>query len=153
MKPLSNLPDDDHVMRYVAWTRLRKDGDDDRVLGFLPVAFQRRENEESLSLNWLEWFGGDRDSQIKASVIMFRKTIDVGTKSAFGVGNVRKIRDVCRAHNANVRIVYEPIDDNPAHVGIRRLPRDDLALLEALAADAFVDLVHNAAIPQADSAC
>ena len=68
-------------------------------------------------------------------------------------GNVRKIKEICRAHSISVRIVYEPKDDNSAHAGIRRLPRDDLALLEALAADAFVDLVHNAAIPQADLAC
>ena len=153
MKPLSNLPDDNHVMRYVAWGRLRKDGDDHRVLGFLPEAFRRRENEEFLSLNWLEWFGGEPESQIKASVLMFRETIDVGTKSAFGIGNVNKIKEVCRAYGASVRIVYEPESNNPAHAGIRRLPRDDFALLEALVADAFVDLVHNAAIPQATSAC
>ena len=140
-------------MRYVAWGRLRKDGDNDRVLGFLPAAFRPRENEEFLSLNWLEWFGGEQSSQIKASVMMFRKTMNVGSKSAFGIGNVRKIKEICRAHSISVRIVYEPKDDNSAHAGIRRLPRDDLALLEALAADAFVDLVHNAAIPQADSAC
>jgi hypothetical protein len=70
-------------------------------------------------------------------------------ESAFGIGNVNKIKEVCRAYSASVRIVYEPKDNNPAHAGIRRLPRDDFALLEALATNAFVDLVHNAAIPQA----
>jgi hypothetical protein len=133
-------------MRYVPWGRLRRDGDDN-VLGFLPQAFQRRENEDSLSVNWLERFEGEQDSQITASVMMFRKTISVGTKSAFGIGNVGKIKDVCRAHSASVRIVYEPTDDNHAHASIRRLPRDDITLLEALAAEAFAELVHNTAIP------
>jgi hypothetical protein len=146
MKAQSNLPNDDHVMRYVPWGRLRRDGDDN-VLGFLPEAFQRRENEDSLSVNWLEHFAGDRDSQITASVRMFRNSITVGTKSAFGIANVGKIKDVCRDNGATVRIIYEPTDSNPGHAGIRRLPRDDLSLLEALAADAFVELVHNAAIP------
>jgi hypothetical protein len=146
MKALSNLPDDDHVMRYVPWGRLRRDGDDN-VLGFLPQGFQRRETEESLSVNWIEYFSGDRHSQITASVRMFRQTITVGSKSAFGIGNVGKTKDVCRAHGAVVRIIYEPTDDNPAHAGIRRLSREDFTLLEALAADAFVELIHNTAIP------
>ena len=133
-------------MRYVPWGRLRRDGDDN-VLGFLPQGFQRRETEESLSVNWIEYFSGDRHSQITTSGRMFRQTITVGSKSAFGIGNVGNIKDVCRAHGAVVRIIYEPTDDNPAHAGIRRLPREDFTLLEALAADAFVELVHNTAIP------
>jgi hypothetical protein len=146
MNPQTNLPDDQHVMRYVAWGRLRKDADDN-VLGFLPHAFQRRETEDALSVNWLEYFPGDRPTQITASVKVFRQTIDVGSKSAFGVANVAKIKTLCRDHGSPVRIIYEPTDTNPAHTAIRRLPRDDLSLLEALAVDAFVDLVPNAAIP------
>jgi len=146
MQAITNLPDNDHVMRYVPWGRLRRDGDDN-VLGFLGVAFQRRANEDSLSVNWLEYFPGDRDTKIRASVTKFRETIHVGTKSAFGVGNVARVKNVCRANGARVRIVYEPTDDNLSHSGIRRLPRDDLSILDALAADAFVDLVQNTAIP------
>ena len=71
---VTNLPNDDHVMRHVSWTRLRKD-EDDNILGFLPDAFQRNENHLSLSVNWLEYFEGERQSQIEACVKMFRKTI------------------------------------------------------------------------------
>jgi hypothetical protein len=42
--------------------------------------------------------------------------------------------------------VPEPKDDWPAHAGIRRLPRDDLDLLEALATDAFTEIVLNETI-------
>jgi hypothetical protein len=31
---ITNLPDEDHVMRYVPWKKLRRD-EDDNVLGFL----------------------------------------------------------------------------------------------------------------------
>jgi hypothetical protein len=133
-------------MRYAAWGRLRRDADDN-VLGCLPQAFQRRETEDALSVNWLEYFPGDRSIQITASVKAFRQTIDVGSKSAFGIANVAKIKALCRDHGSPVRVIYEPTDANPAHSGVRRLPRDDLRLLEALAVDAFVDLVPNAAIP------
>jgi hypothetical protein len=143
---ITNLPDEDHVMRYASWTKLRRD-EDDNVLGFLGDAFKLKPEETSLSVNWLEYFDGDREARIQASVRMFRHTITVGTKSAFGIGNVAKIKEVCRARGATVRIVYEPTEDNPFHSGIRRLPRDDSMLLDALAADAFAELIHNTAIP------
>ena len=123
---ITNLPDDDHVMRYVPWGKLRRDGDDnDNVLGFLGTAFKLKPDEDSLSVNWLEYFEGDRDAKIQASVRTFRSTLTVGTKSAFGIGHVRKVKEVCRSRGVNVRIVYEPTDNNKSHSGIRRFPRDD----------------------------
>ena len=143
---ITNLPNDDHVMRYVPWGKLRRD-EDDNVLGFLGEAFKPKLDEESLSVNWLEYFEGEREAKIQASVKTFRSTLNVRTKSAFGVGNVAKIKEVCRARGATVRIVYEPTDENQSHAGIRRLPREDTMLLDSLAADAFMELVHNSAIP------
>jgi hypothetical protein len=140
-RKITNLPDEDHVMRYVSWNRLNKD-EDDNVLGFLPQAFARRPDEESLSVNWMEFFT-DPATRVRDSVWAMRKTRDVGTKSAFGIGNVGKIKETCLIHGAKVRIVHEPEDNNAAHAGIRRLPNDDLILLEALAQDAFTEMVRN----------
>ena len=142
---ITNLPNEDHVMRYVPWGKLRKD-EDDKVLGFLGEAFKLKPDEDALSVNWLEYFEGDREARIQASVRTFRSTLRVGTKSAFGVGNVAKIKEVCRARSARVRIVYEPREDNQSHSAIRRLPRDDAILLDALAADAFAELIYNTVI-------
>jgi hypothetical protein len=142
---ITNLPDDDHVMRYVPWGKLRRD-EDDNIVGFLGEAFKLRPDEDALSVNWLEYFEGDREARIQASVRTFRSTLRVGTKSAFGVGNVAKIKEVCRARSARVRIVYEPREDNQSHSAIRRLPRDDAILLDALAADAFAELIYNTVI-------
>jgi hypothetical protein len=139
----SNLPNEDHVMRYVPWSKLRRD-EKEQVIGFLPTAFELRENEQSLSLNWLEYFSGDRNHKIRESVDTFRRVRKVGAKSAYGIGKVGQIKDICDAHGARVRIVYEPDVDNLAHAGIRRLPPDDLSLLDALASQAFTELVHNA---------
>jgi hypothetical protein len=143
---ITNLPNEDHVMRYVPWRKLRTD-EDDNVLGFLGEAFKLKPDEDSLSVNWLEYFDGDREAKIQASVKMFRSTLRVGTKSGFGVGNVGKIKEVCRSRGTSVRIVYEPRDNNQSHSGIRRLPREDTILVDALAADAFAELIHNSAIP------
>jgi len=142
----TNLPNEDHVMRYVPWGKLLKD-EDDNVLGFLGEAFRRRPDEEALSVNWLEYFAGEREVKIEASVKTFRSSLKVGPKSAFGIGNVARIKQLCRTRGANVRIVYEPEDNNQSHSGIRRLPRDDDMLLDALAADSFLELIHNTSIP------
>lgn len=143
----ANLADDHHVMRYVPWSKLLKD-EDDNVIGFLAQAFALRLDEESLSVNWLEYFGGDRKTNIRDSVLEFRRTLTkVGKKSAFGIANVKMIKDTCSATaGVKVRVVYEPGRNNPAHSGIRGLPRDELTLLDALAVDAFGELVKNSGV-------
>lgn len=146
--PVSNLPDEDHVMRYVPWARLRKD-ENDNVLGFLPQAFELRADEDALSVSWVEFFDADWESKIQECVRAIRQSFErgIGKKSAFGVGQVQQIKRASLNAGARVRIVHEPEAGNPAHAAIRRLPRDDLALLQALADDVFVDLVHNASVP------
>jgi hypothetical protein len=143
-----NLPDEDHVIRYVPWRRLRKD-EDDNVLGFLPQAFQLRPEEEYLSVNWVEYYDGDREGQIRLSVWAMRDSFEkLGAKSAFAIGNVAHIKKTCQGFGGRVRVVDEPdLPKNPGHSAIRRLPPDDLNLLDALAADAFTDRVNNIDIP------
>ncbi len=72
--------------------------------------------------------------------------MSVGGKSAFGIANISKLKEVCHEFDVRVRIVSEPTDDNPSHALIRRLPADDLDLFDAIAADAFVEVVHNASV-------
>jgi hypothetical protein len=133
-------------MRYVPWSKLRRDGDDN-VLGFLPAAFELRPTEESLSVNWLEYFSGSRQDQLTECVNQFRRCFDVKRKSAFGVANVRKMKDICQENGKAVRIVYSPSPDNCSHASIQKLPRDEFSLLDALAADAFTEIVMNAQVP------
>ncbi len=141
----ANLPDEDHVMRYVPWSRLRRD-ENEHVIGFLGQAFELRSDESELSVNWLEYFDGDKDRRIRESVRVLRNSRKVGSKSAYGIGNVGQIKRICEAGGTQVRIVYAPEENNLAHSVIRRLPRDDSSLLEALAADAFTELVHDSAL-------
>ena len=119
------------------------------LIGLLPQAFQLREREDYLSVNWLEYHDGDRDTQIRLSVWAVRSSFSkpLGPKSAFGIANVAKIKEVAQGSGARVRVTHEPHgESNPGHAGVRRLPADDLSLLEALAADAFTEMVSNAEI-------
>lgn len=141
------LPSEHHVVRYIPWSKLRKD-DNDNVLGVLGVAFQLRHGEKVLSATWLEYFSGERDEQIIAAVHAVRASdLKPGGKSGFAIGKVGVIATACANGGHKVRIVHEPGADNKAHVGIRRMPRDDAELLEILAAEAWAELVLNSQIP------
>ena len=139
------LPDKDHVIRHVSSSKLLRD-EDGNILGFLPHAFALRPTEEStksISVNWLEYFDGDHEARTKKSIQGLRATKSIGKNSAFGIGNVGNIKDVCKNNGTIVKIVYAPTDGNLSHSVIRHLPKDDLTLLQALANDAFCELVRN----------
>lgn len=145
-KRVANLPDEDSVIRHVPWSKLFKD-EDCNVLGFLPQAFELRPDEDALSVAWVEYYD-DPATRVRDTIWGIRRARKVGAKSAFAVGNVGKIKETClAAANVRVRVVPEPLERWPAHAAIRRLPHDDLALLEALASAAFVDLVSNQSVP------
>lgn len=70
--PGKDLPDQDHVVRYVSWTKLLRD-ENDNVLGVHGEAFALRPADNSaLSVNWLEFYDGDWGTRIHASVNAFR---------------------------------------------------------------------------------
>jgi len=141
------IPDKDHVMRHVSYKRLLKDEDGNAIGGFLPQAFELKEGEKGLSVNWLEYFGDTYQENIEASARKFRDTRDVRKSSAFGIGIVKNIQDVCAKHGANkVRVVLDEEDDNKSHSIIIRLPRNDLDLLQSLAVTSFTDCVFDSEI-------
>lgn len=142
-----NLPDSDHVIRRVSSSKLRRDGDGN-ILGFLPQAFALRLGEKSLSVNWLEIYESDHNANITKTVWELRAANDISKKSAFGIGNVGNIKNVCKDNGALVKIVYAPRDNIPSHSDIRHLPQDDLSLLQDLATNAFCELVRNSDIEE-----
>ena len=142
-----NLPPDDHVVRVVPFKKLRRD-EDDNVLGISHVAFERRLGEEELSVTWLEYFAGNRSEMLNAAVQALRASEYKPTpKSGFAIGQVGAIKATCEQYSAKIRIIHAPMDDNKAHSEVRQLPRDNVALLEALAASSWSELVMNADIP------
>lgn len=141
------LPPNDHVVRYVPWGKLLKD-ENDNVIGFLGEAFRRRSNEDALSATWAEYFKGSSQTQITSSILAIRASRSVGGKSCFAIGGVAAISDACAQRNQKVRIIHEPTTENKAHASVRRIPRDDMELLEILATEAWAELVPNSSIPK-----
>lgn len=131
LKRGNSLPDEDHVMRVIPWSRLRKT-EDDVVIGLLPEAFMLREEEEALSVNWIEYFSKDRPGNIKASVHAFRVSLKIGRKAAYAVAKVAKVKEVGLNKQKKIRIVYSPTSNNKSHSSVHVAINDDLALMDAL---------------------
>jgi hypothetical protein len=134
----TNLPPDDHVVRYVPYQRLRRD-EDDNVLGVLGEAFRLRPGESGLSVTWIEHFRGDWNAQFSAAIDAIRPTQKVGTKSAFAWALVSRVHQTCADRGHRVRIIHAPVEGNSGHAEVRQLTRDDDLLLELLATEAFAD--------------
>ena len=142
----TNLPLDDHIVRYVPYQRTRRD-EDDNVVGVLAEAFRLKAGEQGLSVTWVEYFSGNWDEQFIAAIGAIRHTQHAGKRSAFAWGQVGRVYQTCMEKSYRVRIIHAPEDENPGHSEIRRLPRDDELLLEMLATDAFIGFRLNAQIP------
>lgn len=141
------LPPDNHVVRYVPFSKLRRD-ENDNAIGVHGVAFKLRDGEQFLSTTWLEYFAGPKNEQITAAIRAIRASnLDVRPKSGFAIGRVDSIAATCAARNYSIRILHEPEDDNKAHAAVRRMPRDNDEFLELLAAESWSELFLNAKIP------
>lgn len=142
------ISDDDHILRYVPWSRLRRDGNDE-VIGILGQAFHLREKDKGrLSATWLEYFDPDGDELLIQAVRTIRaSSLVVAPKSGFAVGNISKIKTVCSKYNSKVRVKHSPMLSNNAHASVSGLPEDNHELFELLASEAWADLVLNKEIP------
>lgn len=143
-----DLPDEDNVMRYIKKRLLQRD-ESGEVIGVLPQAFELRENESKLSVNWLEFYKNDSFSEnINDTVNGFRKTLSVSKNDGFAYGECKNIIETCHNNNSiKAKIVHSPSKNNKSHSSIIRIKKDDSLLMEALASDAFDNLILNKDIP------
>ena len=119
-------------MRYVPPARLRRD-EDGNVLGILPVAFAHRNDEDFLSVNWLEHFKKDKASNLRDCVDAQRATLKVGKNCVYAVAVVDKVKLVCIKKQKPVRIVYQPTKGNMAHSALHVQHNEDLIVRSVLA--------------------
>jgi hypothetical protein len=140
------LPDSDHIVRHVSHARQDRDPDTDALRGVLYAAFEHRPGEPYLSVSWLEYYQGTRVQQVTAVAGgMSADGLDIRPKSCLALSNVGEFKRICRGSGSTVRIIHEETANNPAHTAVRRLPRDNVDLLELLAKDAVCDLfLHRA---------
>lgn len=136
--PPTKIPNDHHVMRYVRRKGLRRD-ENGIVLGILPQALELRPKEEFLSVTWLEHFSLEYEEGFIEASKAICKTLEVKKKDGFSVSKVEDIFKGCASFDVKIRILHEPEEENSGHVAVRRFPRDNIELLDLLAAESFID--------------
>ena len=118
----TQVPDNDHVARYCKPSAVDEQG--------MPTAaaFQRRDEESHLSVNWLE-HGGTRDL---AEAMRLTRDSFIGRgyrlrpNGRFAILNVGSAKEVVlQALGHSLKIDHLPFDGDPSHAGIHGYPRDD----------------------------
>ena len=136
------IPDNDHVVRYVPISRQARDLNGNLMgNGVLYTALQQRKDESYVSVNWLEFHQGtrtDRLALIRQELSEAFPPKSLG-KALLAIGHVGQIKRACSDAGRPVRVTHEPTRTSPSHAGIRQFPTEEDGLLEALAAEVFID--------------
>lgn len=148
MMPSTYIPFEHHLMRYVPFSKLIRD-DDDNVIGVLGEAFKLRPSEEYLSATWVQFhLKGDLQRDIEAAVHTIRASeLKPTPKSAFVTGKVEGIDAACRAKGRKIRFIHEREADNEAHAALRHWPNEMPELFDRLASVEWSSIVLNKDVP------
>ena len=138
------LPPDDHVSRFVPYSRQEREPDTDKLIGLTAAACELSARDKGgLSVNWIEFFGQySRNARI-SSACAYRASLQsnkLPAKGLFAYAQVRAIKDVAHSYQKPVRVVHCPVPGNEAHSEIRHFDDQDIELLERLAVEVFSDL-------------
>jgi len=126
------VPDNDHVARYCKPSTV--------VEGEIQAtAFMTREDEEYLSVNWLEELKcPDRASEIRELQDLYRRKFNrVAATARIAIVNVGTVLASVSSESPDqrlLRILHEPITTpaDPSHAGIYNIPSDDEIIAELI---------------------
>ena len=120
-----DLPDDDHVVRYVKPTSVQEDG------GVDGSGFIMRQGDNSLSVNWLEFFSGYNKVQ-QLNEVRRLSRLKMSKRGCLAELNVGKTKQYVLRELSVLRFVHKPLtpepeyEADPSHSEIARLPpRED----------------------------
>lgn len=128
------VPDSDHISRFCRRGQLTEN---ERITG---KSFRLRQNEKSLSANWLELLGlENRESEIEEIRRVFtNKPFTLKKKDKFAVLNVGEMREHVLNKSLDKRVLsvlHEPEDEDndPSHSGIHGLNFEDDLISDLIA--------------------
>jgi hypothetical protein len=123
------IPDNDNIARFCLPSKI----DNGQIQA---TAFMLRQNEESLSVNWLESLKcSNRESEITQIREIYSKRFTVKPLAKITVLNVGKVRKEVRKKSPdgrNLEVLHEPLEDDPSHSGIYNLKPDNELIAELI---------------------
>ena len=139
-----DLPAADHIVRYIKPSMVQEDG---AANGADFRLRPDRPDETGLSVNWLEAFDSDKESQLAEVRRLYRLT--VRRTGRFAELNIGAVREKVAEELETLRIVHDPLDSesgfeaDPSHAEFTGLPpgdSDQAMMIGDLIAECVIDM-------------
>lgn len=149
------LPDEDHIARFVPYSKQDRDPETDEFRGLSVAACKLRPDDDGgLSVNWIEKFGDYGTDAKRAAAIAFRETRTdkkLPPKAVFGYAKITEVKAAAQRFNKSVRVIWDPVPGNDGHALVRHFTDEDIQLLDLMSTDVFgdFDIVGEMDLPQA----
>ncbi len=123
------IPDSNHIARFCR----PKQVVGEQIQG---SAFLVRRNEESLSVNWLEFLGcSNREQELMELRKVYAAKFSVGASAKIAVLNVGIVGHKVLSESPDKRklnFLHNQEDNDPSHSGIYNLKHDDMLIAELI---------------------
>lgn len=128
------IPDDHHIARYCKPSKISEEGQ----IEF--GAFMLRKDEDRLSVDWLDLLNcSNRECEIIEMRKIYPSRLTVGAKAKIAILKVGEVCNKVQAESLdkrNLKVIHEPLVDNPAvidtHSEIYNLKQDDELIAELI---------------------
>ncbi len=122
------VPDQDNISRYCKPKTLGKDGRPSRT------SFMLRQDEDYLSVNWLEYFG-DIGQEAQLDQIRRHITLSLAATGKFAILNVGRTLERVHTNSdkQNVAVLHEPTPEDRSHSGIHGYSYEDDLVADLIA--------------------
>ena len=123
------IPDQNHIAQFCRPGQVDKGQ-------IQATAFMLREDEESLSVNWLEFLNcSSRETEITEIRTIYSKKLNIAARARLAILNVGEIRNKVLTESPdgrNLEVLHEPSKDDPSHSGIYNLKQDNELIAELI---------------------
>jgi hypothetical protein len=123
------IPDQNHVARFCRPMQVHEGQ-------IQATAFMLRDDEESLSVNWLEFLSClNRESEIFEIRTVYSTKFKVGARAKIAVLNVGEVRSKVQKESLdgrNLEVLHNPLSDDLSHAGIYNLSKDNELIAELI---------------------
>ena len=137
-----DLPNDAQVVRYLSPSQVEDDGSVDGA------AFQLRQNEKGISVNWLDFFS-DLNKPEQLNELRRLSRLELRSNGRFAELNVGVAKQAVRAELPNLRFIHDPLpavdgyEADPSHSQIAELPPLNDSQRSAMIGDMIARCVLN----------
>ena len=123
------IPDQNHIARFCRPMQAPEGQ-------IQATAFMLRADEESLSVNWLEFLNcSNRESEITKIRTIYSETFNVRASARIAVLNVGEVRKKVLTESPdgrNLEVLHDPLINDLSHSGIYNLKQDEELIAELI---------------------